>query len=52
MLLAASSRAIAFLGDTGFGWILGDYYFNRELFKVIFEGSKRTPGEVILTAKR
>jgi len=52
MLLAANGGAIAFLGDTGFGWILGDYYFNRELFKVIFEEGKRTLGEIILTAKR
>ena len=51
MVRAKNGGAIAFLGDTGLGWLFGDFFFNQEIFNSIFRDDARMLGEIIADAK-
>jgi len=51
MVRAKNGGAIAFFGNTGLGWLLGDFFFNQEIFDSIFRANSRRIGEIIGNSK-
>ncbi|MCH8291305.1 hypothetical protein IH992_09420 [Candidatus Poribacteria bacterium] len=51
VIKAEDGGAIAFLGNTGLGWLFGDFFFVQEIFDSIFRDDVRIIGEIVADAK-
>ncbi|MCZ6676925.1 MAG: C25 family cysteine peptidase [Candidatus Poribacteria bacterium] len=51
LVRAKEGGAIAFLGNTGLGWLFGDFFFDQEIFNSIFKDDARILGEIVTDAK-
>ena len=51
LLLSEDKGAVAMLGASGLGWVWNDYYLFREVLISLFNGERKTIGEVVAEAK-